>query len=77
MANTKAKLWDLANTILEKCDEFVEGQIETVYGTLSQWLQGQVTRTTTKFDDTALRIVEIGIRDKLVEKYPFDKYPLD
>ena len=72
-----ANIWDLANTALEKCDEFVEAQVETVYGALGKFLQGQVDKTTTKFDNTALKIVELGVRDKLLKKYPFEDYPLD
>ena len=75
MAGTK--IWELANTALEKCDEFVEAQVETVYGALGKFLQGQVDKTTTKFDNTALQIVELGVRDKLVKKYPLDEFPLD
>jgi len=75
MAGTK--IWDLANTALEKCDEFVEAQVETVYGALGKFLQGQVDKTTTKFDNTALKIVELGVRDKLIKKWPLDEYPLD
>ena len=71
------KLWDLANNLLEAGNEFVETQVESVYGTLSLWLQSQVNKTDTEFDDTALRIVEMGIRDKLIKKYPLETYPLD
>lgn len=72
-----SKLWDLANTVLEKCDEFVEDKTEIVYGALNSFLQGQVARTDTKFDDTALQIIQLGIRDKLIKLYPLDKFPLD
>lgn len=72
-----ANIWDLANQALEKCDEFVEAQVETVYGALGKFLQGQVDKTTTKFDNTSLRIVELGVRDKLIKKYPLEDFPLD
>ena len=72
-----ANIWDIANNALEKLDEFAEAQVETVYGALGKFLQGQVDKTTTKFDNTALRIVELGVRDKLIKKWPLDEYPLD
>lgn len=72
-----AGIWDVANSALEKLDEFAEAQVETVYGALGKFLQGQVDKTTTKFDNTALRIVELGVRDKLVKKYPLEDFPLD
>lgn len=70
-------IWDVANSALEKLDEFAEAQVETVYGALDKFLQGQVDKTTTKFDNTALRIVQLGIRDKLLKKYPLEDFPLD
>lgn len=72
-----SKIWDIANSALEKLDEFAEAQVETVYGALGKFLQGQVDKTETKFDNTALRIVELGVRDKLIKKWPLDEYPLD
>ena len=72
-----ASIWDVANSALEKLDEFAEAQVETVYGALDKFLQGQVDKTTTKFDNTAYRIVELGVRDKLLKKYPLEDYPLD
>jgi len=71
------KLWDLANTVLEKVDEFAEAQVETVYGALSNWLQGQVEKPETKFGETSLKIIELGIRDKLIKKYPLESFPVD
>ena len=71
------KLWDLANNLLEAGNEFVETQVESVYGTLSLWLKTQVEKTDTEFDDNALKIVEIGIRDRLIKKYPLEDFPLD
>jgi len=72
-----AGIWDVANSALEKLDEFAEAQVETVYGAFGKFLQAQVDKTTTKFDNTAYRIVEIGVRDKLLKKYPLEDYPLD
>ena len=71
------KLWDLANSVLEKADEFVEGKVEVVYGALSNWLQGQVEKPETKFGETSLKIIELGIRDKLIKKYPLETFPVD
>lgn len=71
------KIWDVLNSVLEHCDEFVEDKVEAVYGGLSNWLDSQVAKTDTKFDDTSKRIIELGIRDKLIKKYPLDKFPLD
>ena len=77
MALNLTKIWDFANSLLEAGNEFVEAKAEVVYGALSTWLQTQVARTDTKFDDNSLKIVELGIRDKLIKKYPLDDYPLD
>ena len=71
------KIWDLANVVLEKVSEFAEGGVETVYGALSLWLKNQVDKTDTKFDNTSLQIIELGVRDKLIKKYPLETYPLD
>lgn len=72
-----AGIWDVANSALEKLDEFAEAQVETVFGALGKFLQGQVDRTETKFDNTALRIVKLGIRDKLLKEFPLEDFPLD
>ena len=72
-----ASIWDVANSALDKLDEFAEAQVETVYGALDKFLQGQVDKTTTKFDNTAYRIVQLGVRDKLLKKYPLEDFPLD
>jgi len=77
MALDLTKLWDLANNLLEAGNEYVETQVESVYGTLSLWLKTQVDKTDTEFDNTALQIVEIGIRDKLLKKYPLENFPVD
>jgi len=77
MALDLSKLWDFANSILEIGKENVESTVEAIYGTFSLWLQSQVARTDTEFDDNALKIVELGVRDKLIKKYPLETYPLD
>jgi hypothetical protein len=72
-----ASIWDVANSALEKLDEFAEAQVETVFGALGKFLQSQVDKTTTKFDNTALRIVKLGVRDKLLKEFPLEDFPLD
>ena len=76
MANLSV-IWDFANSLLVAGSEFVEDKVETVYGTFSLWLQGLVADTETKFDDNSLKTVELGIRDKLIKKYPLEEYPVD
>jgi len=71
------KIWDVLNSVLEQCDEFVEDKVETVYDGLSAWLDSQVAKTETKFDDTSKKIIELGIRDKLIKKYPLETFPVD
>lgn len=71
------KIWDVLNGILEKCDEFVEDKVEAVFGGLEGWLQSQVDKTDTKFDNTSKRIILLGIRDKLLDILPLDKFPKD
>jgi len=70
-------VWDLLDKLLEAGNDFVEAQVETVYGTIHTKLKEQVAKTTTEFDDNALKTVEIGLRDKLTKLYPFEEYPLD
>ena len=77
MALDLTKIWDFANSLLETGNEFVEAKVEIVYGALSTWLQTQAARTDTKFDNTGLKTIELGIRDKLIKKYPLETYPLD
>lgn len=72
-----ANVWDILNNILEKCDEFVEGKVEDVFGALNAWLDEQVARTDTKFDDNSKRILLLGIRDKILDILPLDQYPKD
>ena len=72
-----AGIWDVVNGILEKCDEFVEGKVEDVFGALNVWLDEQVAKTDTKFDDNSKKIILLGIRDKLLDILPLDQYPKD
>lgn len=71
------KIWDLLNSVLEKCDEFVEDKVELVFGGLNSWLDSQVEKTDTKFDDNSKRVILLGIRDKLIKILPLEEYPLD
>lgn len=77
MAIDLTKLWNVLNDLLEAGNEFVEAQVETIYGTIHNKLSERVALTETKFDDNALKIVEIGLRDKLIKLYPLEEYPLD
>jgi len=70
-------VWDILNNILEKCDEFVEGKVENVFGALDAWLDEQVARTDTKFDDNSKKTIWLGIRDKLLDIFPLSEYPKD
>ena len=72
-----ANVWDILNSILEKCDEFVEGKVEDVFGALNVWLDEQVARTDTKFDDNSKKTILLGIRDKILDILPLDEYPKD
>ena len=72
-----AGIWDVVNGILEKCDEFVESKVEDVFGALNVWLDEQVAKTDTKFDDNSKKIILLGIRDKLLDILPLDQYPKD
>ena len=77
MAIDLGKIWDFANSLLVAGDEFVEDKVESVYGVFSLWLSGLVADTETKFDDNSLKIVELGVRDRLIKKYPLEDFPLD
>lgn len=70
-------VWDLLDKLLEAGNEFVEAQVETIYGTVHTKLKEQVAKTTTTFDDNGLITAEIGLRDKLIKLYPLETYPLD
>jgi len=72
-----SKVWDLLNSMLEKCDEFVEDKVEDVFGALNTWLDELVDNPNTNFASTSKRIILLGIRDKLIKILPLEKYPLD
>lgn len=77
MAVNLGVIWDFANSLLVAGDEFVEDKVETVFGTFSLWLQGLAADTETKFDDNSIRIIKLGVRDRLIKELPLDKYPVD
>jgi len=70
-------VWNVLNNLLEAGEGFVEDQVENLYGTIHGKLQERVDLTETKFDDNGLKVVELGLRDKLLKIYPLDQYPLD
>ncbi|MBA7591358.1 hypothetical protein ES708_33512 [subsurface metagenome] len=72
-----SKIWDVLNSVLEKCDEFVEDKVEDVFGALNEWLDELVDNPNTKFASTSKRIILMGIRDKLIKIFPLDEFPLD
>jgi len=71
------KIWDVVNGVLEKCDEFVEGKVEDVFGALDSWLDELVDNPNTKFLATSKRIILMGIRDKLLDIFPLEEFPKD
>ena len=77
MALNLGKIWDFANSLLVAGDEFVEDKVESIYGVFSLWLGGLVADTETKFDDNSMKIIELGVRDKLIKKYPLEDFPVD
>lgn len=77
MALDLGKIWDFANSLLVAGDEFVEDKVESIYGVFSLWLSGLVADTETKFDDNSQKIIELGVRDRLIKKYPLKDFPVD
>ena len=55
-------VWNVLDKLLEAGNDFVEAQ---------------VAKTETEFDDNALITVELGLRDKLIKIYTLEKFPLD
>ena len=77
MALDLTKLWNVLNDLLEAGNEFVEAQVETIYGGIHGKLKERVALTETNFDDNGLKTVELGLRDKLIKLYPLEEFPLD
>lgn len=71
------KVWDYLADLLNVADEFVEDKVEFAYGTLSTFLDNLIADKNSKFGKKGKEIVELGIRDKLVKKYPLEEFPLD
>jgi len=70
-------VWNILDKLLIAGNDFVEAQVETLYGALHGKLKAQVEKTETEFDDNGLETVELGLRDKLIKLYPLEEYPLD
>lgn len=77
MALDLTAIWNVLDKLLEAGNDFVEAQVETAYGAIHGHLKERAEKTETKFDDNALKTVELGLRDKLIKIYPLDEYPLD
>lgn len=68
-------VWEALDKLLDVGNDYAEAQVEAGYGALHKTLVAKVEATETNFDNRALQTVEIGIRDKLNELYPADKFP--
>lgn len=71
------KLWDFLAEVLNIADEFVEDKVEFVYGAFSSYLDDLISDSNSKFSKKGKEIVELGIRDKLIKKYPLKDFPVD
>lgn len=71
------KIWDYLADLLDVADEFVEDKVEFAYGTLSTFLDNLIADKNSKFGKKGKEIVELGIRDKLIKKYPLETFPVD
>ena len=71
------KIWDYLADLLNVADEFVEDKVEFAYGTVSTFLDNLIADKNSKFGKKGKEIIELGIRDKLIKKYPLDEFPLD
>jgi len=71
------KIWDYLADLLNVADEFVEDKVEFAYGTVSTFLDNLIADKNSKFGKKGKEIIELGIRDKLIKKYPLEEYPLD
>jgi len=77
MALDLTKVFDFLAQILDTADEFVEDKVELVYGAISSYFDGLIADKNSKFGKKGKEIIELGLRDKLIKKYPLDTYPLD
>lgn len=71
------KIWDYLADLLDVADEFIEDKVEFAYGTISTFFDNMIADKNSKFGKKGKEIIELGIRDKLIKKYPLDEYPLD
>ena len=72
-----SKIWDYLADLLDVADEFVEDKVEFAYGTISTFFDNLIADKNSKFGKKGKEILELGIRDKLIKKYPLETYPLD
>ena len=72
-----SKLWDFLYEILNVSDEFVEDKVELVYGAISSFFDGIIADKNSKFGKKGKEIIELGLRDKLIKKYPLEDFPVD
>jgi len=77
MALDLGKLWDFLTQILDVSDEFVEDKVELVYGAISSFFDGLIADKNSKFGKKGKEIIELGMRDKLIKKYPLETFPVD
>lgn len=71
------KIWDYLADLLDVADEFVEDKVEFAYGTISTFLDNLIADKNSKFGKKGKQIIELGIRDKLIKKYPLEDFPVD
>jgi hypothetical protein len=71
------KIWDYLADLLDVADEFVEDKVEFAYGTVSTFLDNLIADKNSKFGKKGKEIIGLGIRDKLIKKYPLEDFPVD
>ena len=71
------KIWDYLADLLDVADEFIEDKVEFAYGTISTFLDNLIADKNSKFGKKGKEIIELGIRDKLIKKYPLEDFPVD
>lgn len=71
------KIWDYLADLLDVADEFVEDKVEFAYGTISTFFDNMIADKNSKFGKKGKEIIELGIRDKLIKKYPLEDFPVD
>ena len=71
------KIWDYLADLLDVADEFIEDKVEFAYGTISTFFDNMIADKNSKFGKKGKEIIELGIRDKLIKKYPLEDFPVD